>query len=160
MLILNVPSLAQETELEKRNGFKDIKLNTSVDSVRGVNFKKDFKEKDEFEAKLYTVDHPDYKKIGEVEIRKIELKAYKGLIYQIVVVTEKDPRLMKALESIYGKSEYDLKNETYFWKGKNMLLKFRSHSKNQLEMVYYSFIVNNLMKEDKGKKVDDIAEDF
>jgi hypothetical protein len=148
------------TELEKRNGFKDIKLAAPVDSVKGVKFKKDIKESDEFDARLYAVEDPAYQKIGEVPIRKIELKSYKGLIYEILVVTEKDPRLMKALESIYGQSEYDMKLETYFWKGSNITLKFRSHSKNHLEMVYNSHLVRKMMKDDKGKKVEAIADDF
>jgi hypothetical protein len=148
------------TELERRNGFKDIKLGMPVDSVKGVKFKKDFKERDEFDAKLYSVDNPDYEKIGEVEVKRVELKAFKGLVYEISVVTDKDPRLMKALESIYGQSEYDLKRETYFWKAKNIVLKFRSHSRNQLEMCYVSYLVTGMMKEEKTKKVEAIANDF
>ena len=75
-------------------------------------------------------------------------------------MTGKDPRLMKALESIYGQAEYDIKRETYFWKSENVSLKFRSHSKNSLEMVYNSQPVRKMMKEDKGKKVEAIANDF
>jgi hypothetical protein len=148
------------TELEKRNGFKDIKLGSPADSVSGVKFRKDFKESEEFEAKLYDVTHENYKQIGEVEVKTVELKAYKGLIYEITVVTAKDPRLMKALESIYGLAEYDLKRETWFWKSENVTLKFRSHSKNSLEMVYNSQRVRKMMKDDKGKKVEAIANDF
>ncbi|MFZ6010957.1 MAG: hypothetical protein ACOYXT_11490 [Bacteroidota bacterium] len=147
-------------ELEKRNGFKDIKLGMVVDSVKGIKLKKEFKERGEFPAKLYEVEHPDYQKIGEVEISKVELKAYKDLIYQITVVADKDTRLMKALESIYGQAEYDIKHETYFWKSKNLVLKFRSHTKHHLEMSYISYPVLNQMREDKGKKVQNIAEDF
>src|SRR5882672_5303214 len=55
-------------ELEKRNGFKDIKLGMVVDSLKGIKFKKEFMEREEFPAKLYTVEHPDYEKIGEVKI--------------------------------------------------------------------------------------------
>lgn len=84
------------TELEKRNGFKDIKLGMIADSVKGVKFKKDFKEDDQYDARLYEVEHPDYNRIGEVEIKKIELKAYKNLVYEIKVITPKDTRIMKA----------------------------------------------------------------
>jgi hypothetical protein len=148
------------TELERRNGFKDIKLGAIADSVKGVKFKKDFKEREIYPAKLFTVDHPDYAKIGEVKINKIELKAYSSFIYEIAVVTDKDPRLMKALESIYGKAEYDIKNQTYFWKGEGIVLKFREHGKHHLEMVYHSPVVLKMMKTDKEKKVEAIAEDF
>jgi hypothetical protein len=104
------------TELEKRYGFKDIRLESIADSVKGVKVVKEFKEKEEFPAKLYTVEHEDYAKIGEVKVREIELKSYKDQIYEITVKTDKDVRLMKALESLYGRAEYDQKNETYFWK--------------------------------------------
>lgn len=148
------------SELEKRNGFKDIKLVMHIDSLKGAKYKKDVKVNDEFAAKLYSIENPEYAKIGEVAISKIEVVTYKDLIYEITVVTEKDPRLMKALESIYGLSEYDIKRETYFWKATDIVLKFRSHSKAKLEMVYTSYRLLNLMKEDREKKVQNIADDF
>jgi hypothetical protein len=157
---LGVSFAQPQSELEKRNGFKDIKLGMPVDSVKGLKFKKDFKEKDEFDAKLYEVDYPTYKNIGEVEVKTIELKAYKNLIYEISVITAKDPRLMKALESIYGNADYDMKNETYFWRGETLVLYFRAPSKHQLEMLYASLAVRNMMKADKAKKVEAIADDF
>jgi hypothetical protein len=148
-------------ELERRNGFKDLKLGMHIDSVKGEkNFRKDFLEQEEFMAKLYSVEHPDYQKVGEIPVAKVEVKTYNNLVYQIHVVTEKDPRLMKALESVYGASDYDLKKETYFWKGRTLILKFRSFSKNQLEMIFTSYLILKKMKDDKGKKVEDIAEDF
>ena len=147
-------------ELEKRNGFKDLMLGMAIDSVKGSKLRKEFKEKEEFDAKLYSVENPLYATIGEVKINAVELKTYKDQVYQIHVVADKDPRLMKALESIYGIAEYDMKRETYFWKGQSLILKFRSFSRNQLEMIYTSFAVLNQMKVDKGKKVQDIADDF
>lgn len=155
------PLLCQDiTELERRHGFKDIRLESPADSVKGIKLKREFKEKNEFPAKLYTVTHPDYEKIGELKVKSVELKSYKGLIYEITVAVEKDPRLMKALEGQFGKAEYDIKNETYFWKGPTMTLKFRSEGKNSLELQYISFSVFNKMKEDKQQKVEDIANDF
>jgi hypothetical protein len=148
------------SELEKRHGFKDIRLVSHIDSVKGTKLKKEFKEKDEFPAKLYSVEHPNYEKIGEVKVDKVELKTYKDIIYEITVIADKDPRLMKALESLYGKAEYDIKTETYFWRTPNLILKFKSEGKNRLELVYISFPVHKMMKDDKNKKVDDIANDF
>src|SRR5688500_4802534 len=96
-------------ELERRNGFKDLKLGIPIDSVKGEKkFRKEFKEQGEFVSKLYTVEHPDYNKIGEIPISKIEIKTYKDLVYQIHVIADKDTRLMKALESVYGQADYDL----------------------------------------------------
>ena len=148
-------------ELERRNGFKDLKLGILLDSVKGeIKLKKELKEQGEFPSMLYSVEHPDFASIGEIPIRKVEFKTYKDIVYQIHVVTDKDPRLMKALESIYGGADYDLKKETYFWKGQTLILKFRSYSRNQLELIYSSYLVLKMMKDDKGRKVEDIADDF
>ena len=148
------------SELDRRHGFKDIQLGAHVDSIQGTKLLKEFKEHDEFPAKLYEVDHPEYQSIGEVKITKVELKTYKDLIYEIKVVTHKDTRIMKALESLYGKADYDIKNETYFWKTDNLILKFQSEGKHRLELLYVSFGLLKSMKDDKDKKVDDIANDF
>jgi hypothetical protein len=148
-------------ELERRNGFKDLKLGIPLDSVKGeIKLKKELKEQGEFASKLYAVEHPDFASIGEIPISRVEFKTYKDIVYQIHVVTDKDPRLMKALESIYGSADYDLKKETYFWKGQTLILKFKSHSRNQLELIYSSYLILKMMKDDKGKKVVDIADDF
>jgi hypothetical protein len=148
-------------ELERRNGFKDLKLGLAIDSVKGEKkFKKEFKEQEQFLSKLYSVSHPDYENIGEISVNKVEIKTYNDLVYQIHVVTDKDPRLIKALESIYGPADYDLKKETYFWKGDTLILKFRSFSRNQLELIFSSYQIMKMMRDDKGKKVEDIADDF
>jgi hypothetical protein len=154
-------SKAQDlAELEKRHGFKDIRLGMVADSVKGSKLKKEFKERNEYPAKLYTVDHSDYRRIGEVKVKNVELKAYNDLVYEISLIVDKDTRLIKALESLYGKADYDMKNETYFWKTESLILKFRSVGKNSLELLYTSFVIHRMMKEDKEKKVDDIANDF
>ncbi len=147
-------------ELDKRHGFKDIRLGMHADSVLGGKLKKEIREQNEFPAKLYEVDHPSYDRIGEVKVKRIEMKAYKDSVYEISVIVDKDPRLMKALESVYGKADYDMKNETYFWKTENLILKFRSSGKNHLELLYTSFIIHRMMKDDKNRKVEEIANDF
>lgn len=147
-------------ELEKRNGFKDIILATPVDSVKGAGFKKDIKEKNEFEAKLYVVDHPSYQRIGEVKIKRLELKAYKGLVYQIDVITVKDTRLMKGLEQLYGKGKYIVPTDTYNWVAPSLSLTFKDHSRREIKLTYRSYPMLKKMYEDKGKKIDEIAEDF
>ena len=165
-LLLVLPAMSAAyaqnvNELERRNGFKDLKLGMHIDSVKGEkNLRKEFREQGEFLAKLYSVEHPDYEKVGEISVDKVDVKTYNDLVYQIHIVTDKDPRLMKALESVYGASDYDLKKETYFWKGRTLILKFRSFSRNQLEMIFTSYLILQKMKEDKGKKVEDIADDF
>jgi len=163
-LTLYTPSFSQDlTELEKRHGFKSIRLDMPVDSVTGAKLKKEFMEKlkdDEFPAKLFTVENPDYAQIGEVKVSKIELKTYKDIVYEIIVTADKDPRLMKALESLYGKADYGMKTETYFWKTPSLILTFKSADRTHLQLVYTSFNAHKTMKEDKNRKVDEIANDF
>jgi hypothetical protein len=154
---VNAQSLS---ELERRNGFKDIKLGTPVDSVKGAVLEKEFKERNEFPASLYRVENEAYASIGEVKVSRVELKSYKDTIYEIGVWADKDPRLMKALESLYGRADFDMKNETYFWKTENIVLKFKSEGKSKLVLTWISPPVHKSMKGDKDKKVDDIANDF
>jgi hypothetical protein len=148
------------TELDKRNGFKDIKLGSLVDSVKSVSYKKDITNKDGQLSKVYVVDHPDYKKVGEVAVEEIELTAYKGLIYIIRVTTVKDLRLMKGMEMALGKAEWDIRNEQYVWKAEKLGLSFKSVEKDKIELTYNSLPVIQKMKEDKKKEVEDIADDF
>lgn len=160
-LLFIYPLMAQHSaELDKRNGFKDIKLGTLIDSVKGYSFKNDITNKDGQLSKIYTVNHNDYKKIGEVDVDHIELTAYKGFIYCIKVSTTKDTRLMKGMEMALGKSEWDLRNEQYFWKGTNLLLTFKSVEKDKIELTYTYYPILQKMKEDKKKEVEDIADDF
>src|SRR5258706_367511 len=103
LILLHAQNVA---ELDRRNGFKSIKLGSSIDSVKGAVLKKAFLEKEEFLARLYETESAEYKNIGEVTVDKVQLMTYKNLIYKIVVTTEKDPRLMRALEKSFGKAVY------------------------------------------------------
>ncbi len=147
-------------ELDRRNGFKDLKLGALIDSVKGATFKKDVKEKNEFPARLYEVDNDDYKTIGEVKVKKVEVKTYKNYVYEIVVITNKDTRLMKGMEKSFGKPTYILVTDSYNWKTNNLSLTFKDHSKNELRLTYRCYPLLTLMRTDKGKKIDDIAADF
>ncbi|MBZ0247465.1 MAG: hypothetical protein K8H85_16100 [Cyclobacteriaceae bacterium] len=160
-LLAQFVCLAQDdSELAKRNGFKDIILGMPVDSVVGSKFKKDILEKNEFSAALYEVDNPNYKNIGEVKVKKLELKSYKGLVYQIDVITHKDTRLMKGMERLYGKPKYILPTDSYNWTADSLSLTFKDHSKREIKLTYRSYPVLMQMRIDKGKKIDDIADDF
>jgi hypothetical protein len=147
-------------ELQKRNGFKDIKLGSFVDSVKGVLYKKDLINKEGQISKLYTVDDVEYRKIGEVMVKEIELTSYKGFIYSIKVTTDKDLRLMKGMEMALGKAEWDVRNEQYAWRADKLSLSYKSVEKDKIELTYTSFPVLQKMKEDKKKELEDIADDF
>ena len=146
-------------ELNRRNGFKTIKLASPIDSVKDAILKKEFMERDEFPARLYQTENPEYKFIGEVAVKEVQLMTYKNLIFKIVVTTDKDPRLMKALEKSFGKAVYVVRTTSYNWKADNISLTFIAH-KNSIDLIYRSYPVFKMMKEDMGKKVDAIAEDF
>jgi hypothetical protein len=160
ILSFSVQILFAQSELAKRNGFKTIKLGMHVDSVKGTIFKKDIMAHKEFPAKLYEVEHPEYSKVGTVQVKKIELKTYKGLIYEILVHTDKDPQIMRGLEKSYGKPTYSIRTETYYWTAKDTLsLIYKGHNKH-LALTYRSNPVIKIMYVDKGKKLEEIAEDF
>ncbi len=149
------------SELMRRNGFKDIKLGSMVDSVNGAMFEKDIIELKEFEAKQYEVKNPAYEKIGEADVNRVELKTYKGLIYEIVVTTPKDPRIMRALEKSYGKATYNIRTETYNWHVHQQIsLIYKGKNKKEVTLTYRSYPMVKLMYADKKKKIEDIAEDF
>ncbi|CAN5265226.1 hypothetical protein BH09BAC3_BH09BAC3_23230 [soil metagenome] len=160
-VIATISSFGQNlAELTRRNGFKDLKLGSHVDSVKVASFKKDTKEKNEFPVKLYAVENDEYKSIGEVKVKKVEVKTYKDVVYEISVVTNKDSRLMKGLEKSFGKPGYIIPTDTYNWKTDSLSLTFKDFSKNELLLTYRYYPVLKQMRIDKGKKIDDIANDF
>lgn len=151
---------AQDLGQPAMNGFKNIILGSPIDSVQGeIKLKKKFEEQGA-SVELYSIRHPEYEQIGEIPVIDIELKTYRNIIYQIQVITEKDSRLMKAMEGRYGKATFDGINSIYFWKFPEFILKFSTYSKNKILLVYTSYTILNKMKMDKSKKVEDIADDF
>ncbi len=161
LLVISISTYAQDTaELARRNGFKSIKLGNHIDSVKETIFKKDIKEKNEFPAKLYSVENPEYKSIGEVKVKRLELKTYKDFIYEIDVITEKDTRLMKGMIKSFGEPKYIIVTDTYNWVTASLSLTFKNHKKNEILLTYRCYPILKMMQVDKGKKVDVIAEDF
>jgi len=146
-------------ELNRRRGFKDIKLGSVVDSVKGIVFRKDIIEKKEFPAKLYEVKYPDYEKIGDVAVKDVELKAYKSFIYQIDVTTVRDPKIMKGLEKSYGKATYSIRMESFYWRTDSLSLVYKGSSK-EIQLTYRYYPTYKLMQLDKNKKIEEVAEDF
>lgn len=159
-MIISASLLAQNTaELERRNGFKEIKLGSSIDSVKAAVFKKDIMEQKLFPAKIYETSHADYKTIGEVAVKKLELKTYKNLIYEINVFLPKDPRIMQGLEKSYGEATYSVRLHAYYWNAESLSLMFKGDGK-QIQLTYKSLPMLRMMHEDKSKKVDQVANDF
>jgi hypothetical protein len=164
LFLLSIVAFAQpkqenSEELERRHGFKNIRLATPIDSVAGAEFKKDFLEQDEFEAKLYEIKKQFLGTIGDVKVQSIALKVYKGLIYEITVETDRDPRIMEGLEKAFGKSTYSVRTKGYHWRAQSLKLAAYGGKSSQ-KLIYESYTVLKMMKADKGKKVDEIADDF
>jgi hypothetical protein len=152
---------AQNTaELERRNGFKSIKLGQPIDSVTGASFRKDSKEKNEYPVKVYEVTDETLEKIGEVNVRKVEVKTYKDNIYEIRVITDKDVRLMKGMTKAFGEPKYILVTDSYNWVAPTLSLTFKDFSKNEILLTYRYYPLLKQMQLDKGKKIDDISTDF
>lgn len=147
------------SELDRRNGFKSIKLGSPIDSVKDAVFKKDIVELKSFPAKIYETKHSDYKSIGEVAVKKVELKTYKDLVYEINVFLPKDPRVMQGLEKLYGVATYSVRMHAYYWKAETLSLTFKGDGK-KIHLTYKSALIIKMMHEDKSKKVDQVAEEF
>lgn len=160
LILINACLLAQNTsELDRRNGFKDIKLGSPIDSVKAAVFKKDIIELKMFPAKIYETKHTDYESIGEVAVKKLQLKTYKGLIYEINVYLPKDPRVMQGLEKSYGAATFSVRMHAYYWKAENLSLVFKGDGK-KIHLTYKSAPMLKTMHEDKNKKVEQVAEEF
>ncbi|MTI22905.1 hypothetical protein E1176_17870 [Fulvivirga sp. RKSG066] len=149
-------------ELEKRNGFKDIKLTSSVSAYEGLELKKDDVNIDETfpNSTLYTAKKGHYESIGKLKIYDLEVYAYKDSIYQINVVTEKDPNLYKGMKKLFGEPKYGYRSEVYYWSTDKLKLEYGSHSKNKIAMTYYSHLMVEKRKEEKKQVVENIADDF
>lgn len=162
LLLLAATSLSAQdaSELERRNGFKDIKLGMPVDSVAGATFKKEGTEKNMFPVKIYSVEHPALEKIGEVRVKRVELKTYNQAVYEIRVITDKDVRLMKGMTKAFGEPKYILVTDTYNWTAPTLSLTFKDFSKKEILLTWRYYPLLKQMQLDKGKKIDEISTDF
>jgi hypothetical protein len=77
-----------------------------------------------------------------------------------MVITDKDTRLMKGMIKSFGEPKYILTSDSYNWLAENLSLTFKDHSRQEIRLTYRCYPVLKMMLADKGKKIDDIAEDF
>lgn len=160
LLISYTLGFAQNKELDKRNGFKDIKLNSKASSYEGLEFKKDVNDKLFPEASLYMPKKGFYETIGGKKIHSLTVKTYRGDIFEIKVIINKDPDLYKGLKKNFGDPKYDLRKEEYYWSAEKLRLSYASLSKSKIVMTYFSFPMKAKLKEDKKKEIETIADDF
>ena len=147
-------------ELDRRNGFKDIKMVSSVAAYGGLEYKKDIEDEIFPEAKLYTAKKGHYESIGSLKIFDLEVKVYKDSIFEIRVITEKDPNLYKGLKKAFGEPEFDYRGGKYYWRSDRISLRYSSYSNNKIEMVYSSYLMRDKLKEEKRQVVEEIVDDF
>jgi len=161
LLAISVAGKAQGAEeLEKRNGFKDIKLMSAVSSYEGLVLKKETEHERYKTVGIYKAKKGFYETIGTLNIKELEVKTYKGGIFQIFVLVEKDPKLYRGLKKSFGPPEFSLRGQTYYWATPKLKLSFRSHDKNSVELVYYSYLMEKELDEEKKQEIDDISSDF
>ncbi len=164
LLFISIPAIVNAQgveELEKRNGFKDIKLTSVVTEYEGLELKKEAVEDETFpNTTVYTPKKGYYETIGSLKIYDLEVYAYKDSIYQIKVITEKDPNLYKGMKKLFGEPEYGYRNEVYYWASPRLKLQYGSYSKNKIEMVYFSYLMVEKRKQEKKQVVEEIADDF
>ncbi|QSE98022.1 hypothetical protein [Fulvivirga lutea] len=147
-------------ELDKRNGFKDIQVNTSVLDYEGLEFKKDDEHAYYKNIKVYVPKKDHYESIGSIKIHDLEVLTYKDSIFQITVITDKDPNLYKGLKSAFGEPEYNYRSKYHHWTGENLRLSYVPYQKDKLELTYTSFLMREKLKEDKEEVIEDIVSDF
>jgi len=151
---------AQNAELDKRNGFKDIKLGSEAVSYDGLELKKSVEDRIYPEAELYVSKKGHYENIGPHKVHSLTAKTYKGEIFEIKVIIDKNSDLYKGLKKNFGDPKFDLRKDEYYWAGENLRLSYASLSKNKIVMTYWSYPMHQKLKDDKKKAIEDIADDF
>ena len=152
---LSAQSLA---ELDKRNGFKDIKLLSKATDYGSLEFKSELKDQ-EFHA-VYNSKNGAYPSLGEASIKSIEILTYKDLIYQVTVIVDKEPNLFRGLEKAFGKAKHSVIDNLYHWNTGKVSLTFGAEGKKRLRLVYYAHGIKKIIQDDKKKKVEDLSSEF
>lgn len=159
-LIVNVSQAQTVEELDKRNGFKDIKLATEVHLYEGLEYQEEVVDKLFKQLAVYQNKKGYYQSIGTIKIEEIEVLAYKGDVYKIKVITEKNPKLYSGLKKAFGEPTFSPRGDNYYWSTDNINLTFGNNSKTTLQLVYTSHIVKSRLKKDKEEEIKGISEDF
>lgn len=163
ILMLSIsPGFSQTNQaLEEKHGFQDILLDDQISSYPGLGYKKDIRiKKSEKPVKLYIREKGYYDRIGDVRIKKLEVKTFLGIIIEISIITEKNPDIMKALKSLYGEPNYSVRANFWEWQSEGVILGLRAEGKNKLIIVYSSRKFNQYIVDDKNEDIDKISTDF
>lgn len=159
ILGLNASSYGQfSEELDKRNGFKDIKLLSDVTTYPGLEYWKDDKSK--ADHAIYRSKKGSYEKIGDVEVYKITVYSYRDLVYEIEVVASKNEKLFRSFEKAYGKINSSLAASYSYWDGKKVRLNYETVGSKKIKLTYRSKQIKQMIALDKKKAVDSLSTEF
>ncbi len=159
ILVISSANLqAQNPELDKRNGFKNIKLLSKATDYSELKFDKDQEEENKA---IYTRTSGSLQQIGDIPIKELNVYTYKDIIYRIEVATGKNTQLFKGLEKAYGKSKFAVVTNVYVWKGEKVALTFGSEKGGKrIVMNYTTPEIKKIIKRDKEQKIKDLSDDF
>ena len=145
-------------ELDRRNGFKDIKLLTDISTLEGLDYWKAQKNKPKHD--LYRNTKDAYGTIGNVQVFKITVHTYRNLAYQIEVIAAKDENLFRSLEKAFGKIKFSQGSQVSYWAGENVRLTYESVNASKIKLTYSANGINQIIASDKKKAVDSLSSEF
>lgn len=158
-LVISVSGFSQfSTELDKRNGFKDIKILTDVTSYPGLKYWKE--DKSQADHAIYRATNGNYEKIGDVEIYKITVYTYRKLIFKIEVTTANNETLFRSLEKAFGNINSSLAASYSYWDGENLRLKYETLGSKKIKLTYLSKRIKQMIALDKKKAIDNLSSEF
>ena len=162
LILISGIGFSQTNEaLEEKHGFQDIRLDDHVSNYPGLKYKKDVDiKKSEKPIKLYVKNKGYYDLIGDVRIKKLEVKTFLNKIIEISIISDKDPNIMKALKSLFGEPNYSVRANFWEWQSEGVNLGLRAEGKNKLIIVYSSRKFNQYIADDKNKDIESISTDF
>ncbi len=161
LVVLSLSSLAlaqSNKELDARNGFKDIKLLSNVTKNNALAFWKEQKNKEEHS--FYRPVKGSYEIIGNVKIHSLRVATYRNLIYEIVVITEKNEELFRGLEKAFGKIKYSVGSQVSYWESENVKLTYEPENKTKVKLTYSAKGINQIIATDKKKAIEDLSSEF
>jgi len=147
-------------ELDKRNGFKDIKLATEVHLYEGLEYKEEIPDEHFKQLAVYTKKKGYYESIGSIKIHNVEVLAYNGEVYKIKVITEKNPKLYSGMKKAFGEPTFSPRGDNYYWATDKVNLTFGNNAKTKLELIYTSHVMKGRLKKDKEEEIEEISKDF
>jgi len=147
-------------ELERRKGFKGIILGSQIEQYTDLVYKKDSKDKNIPDTRIYSRKSNTYTDIGGIEILDLYVKVYRGTIYEIKVITEKNSKLAESLKTAFGTPNYSVRSGTYTWGSPSVSLSMISKGKSKFELIYLWTSIKKLVQKDRQQEINQISDDF